>query len=237
MTRPPRVSCVIPAYNAERFLADAIESILAQTHALFEVIVVDDGSTDGTAGIAGRYRDRVRCVTQANAGLAAARNAGVGAASGDFVAFLDADDLWLPEKLARQLGRFADRHDLDLSVTAFQNFWMPEVADDEARYRGYRLAQPYLGYVVPTLVARRDAFDRFGPFDPALRFSPGAPWFVQALGRGAVLDMLPEVLMRRRLHQANLSRTEVAGSLDGFLHFIKGKLDLDRRGAGAGKRD
>jgi glycosyltransferase involved in cell wall biosynthesis len=228
---PPRVSCIVPVCNGERFLGAAIDSILSQTRPPFEVIVVDDGSTDGTARVARAYGARVTYVAQANAGAAGARNTGIGRARGDVVAFLDADDLWLPQKLARQAARFEARDDLDLSVTGFQNFWMPEVAADEERFRGHRLAEPFVGYVVPTLVARRDAFDRFGVFDPVLRYSPGAPWFVQALARGAVLDIMPEVLMRRRLHAANLSRTEVEGSMDGFLHFIKGKLDLDRRHA------
>jgi glycosyltransferase involved in cell wall biosynthesis len=225
----PLITCVVPVYNGERFLAETIESILAQTHQPIEVIVVDDGSTDGTPEVTASFGNAVRCVRQANAGLAAARNTGIEHARGEFVAFLDADDLWHPEKLARQMTRFQARPDLDLCITAFQNFWMPEAEADERRFRNHRIARPFAGYVVPALLARRSAFDRYGLFDPALRYSPGAPWFVRAIGMGATLEVIPDVLMRRRLHSGNLSRTAVRGSLDGFMHFIKGKLDLDRR--------
>src|SRR5262245_19101881 len=99
----PNVSVIIPAYNAEAFIADTIRSVLAQTYQDFEVIVVDDGSRDGTAKALQPFESRVRLHTQANAGVATARNTGVGLATGTFIAFLDADDLWLPHKLEQQL--------------------------------------------------------------------------------------------------------------------------------------
>lgn len=97
-----KISAVIPAYNAERFVADAIESILSQTVPVDEIIVVDDGSTDKTAEVASRF-ERTRVIRQANAGQGAARNTGIKAASGEWIAFLDADDVWLPEKMASEL--------------------------------------------------------------------------------------------------------------------------------------
>lgn len=99
----PVVSVVMPAYNAERFVDEAVESVLTQSHQRLEVIVVDDGSTDGTGARVRAYGDQVRYLRQANAGAGAARNRGVEAATGDYVAFLDADDLWRPEKLEVQL--------------------------------------------------------------------------------------------------------------------------------------
>src|SRR6185503_2024667 len=98
------VSAVIPAYQAAAFLADAVESVLAQTEPVGEIVVVDDGSTDGTAAVAASFGDRVRYVRQENQGVAAARNRGVAEARGRLVAFLDADDTWEPEKTARQLA-------------------------------------------------------------------------------------------------------------------------------------
>ncbi|MGH7383811.1 MAG: glycosyltransferase family 2 protein [Candidatus Rokuibacteriota bacterium] len=97
------MSVVIPAYNAERFLEEAVESVLRQAHQRLEVIVVDDGSTDGTAARVRAYGNRVRYVRQANAGVGAARNRGVALATGDYIAFLDHDDVWQPEKLEVQL--------------------------------------------------------------------------------------------------------------------------------------
>ena len=99
----PVVSVVMPAYNAERFIDEALESVLNQSHQQLEVIVVDDGSTDGTAARVQAYGDPVRYLQQVNAGVGAARNSGLEAATGDYIAFLDADDLWRPEKLDVQL--------------------------------------------------------------------------------------------------------------------------------------
>jgi glycosyltransferase involved in cell wall biosynthesis len=124
---PHVVSCIVPVYNGERYLAEALESILGQTYRSLEVIVVDDGSTDGTAAVLATYRQRITCLHQTNAGHAAARNRGLAVARGEFVAFLDADDLWHPEKLARQMARFQARPELDASVTHVQNFWMAEL--------------------------------------------------------------------------------------------------------------
>src|SRR5215475_2242760 len=106
---PPLISCIVPVYNGEKYLAEAIETIVQQSYRPLEIIIADDGSTDGTAKVAERYSNLLRYLRQDNAGTAAARNLGLSAAVGEFVAFLDADDLWHPEKLARQMGRFEAR--------------------------------------------------------------------------------------------------------------------------------
>ena len=100
---------------------------LAQTHRPLEIIVADDGSSDGTGAIVAGFGEWVRYVKQSNKGPATARNLGLSLATGDFVAFLDADDLWHPEKLERQFARFQARPELDYCVTYCQNFWIPEL--------------------------------------------------------------------------------------------------------------
>src|SRR6267154_1483950 len=106
---PSRVSVVIPVYNGERYLADAIQSVLDQTYQKFEVIVVDDGSTDGSARVAKRFGGAIRYVHQSNGGVSKARNTGITLAQGTYLAFLDQDDLWLPDKLAVQVA-YLDSH-------------------------------------------------------------------------------------------------------------------------------
>ena len=231
----PLISCIVPVFNGERFLGAAIDSILAQTYSPLEVIVVDDGSTDRTANVIGSYGERVSCVRQANAGPGPARNAGIRTARGELLAFLDADDLWLPEKLARQHARFEARPELDLCVTHLQNFWEPEMAEEERRHRGGRLARPIAAYVSPTILARRTAFDRVGPFDPAIEAGWDLRWFTRARELTLCIEMLPEVLVHRRLHASNISRTQAKRSVDAHMRFIKQYLDGKRK-AGPGRQ-
>ena len=105
----PRVSVIIPTYNCARFLGKTIDSALRQTYRDFEVILVDDGSTDDTQALMARYSDSVHYVYQSNQGASAARNLAIGHSGGEFIAYLDADDLWSPEKLARQV-EYLDTH-------------------------------------------------------------------------------------------------------------------------------
>ncbi len=217
------ISCLIPAYNVERYLGAAIDSVLAQTAPAAEIVVVDDGSTDGTAAVAERYGDRVRLVRTLHQGYTRARDAALAAARGSFIAYLDADDLWLPGKLERQLEVFAADPVLDLCVTRFVNFWEPELATEEARYRGHPLAEPMAGYVVPTLLARREVFDRVGGFAAA---GSDTGWFARAAAEGVKIEFLEDVLMRRRFHPGNHSRTELPAR--SLFDLIKIRLDAKR---------
>ena len=115
------VSVIIPAYNAARFLADAISSVFAQSHSHIQTVVVDDGSTDDTADVVRHYA--VSYIRQQHSGIAAARNTGVLAARGSLLAFLDADDLWTREKLARQINLLAQRPEVQLVAGRVEQFY------------------------------------------------------------------------------------------------------------------
>jgi len=226
----PLVSCVVPTYNSERYLAEALDSILAQTYRPIEVIVADDGSTDRTLAIAAGREAGVRQVFQPTAGPSATRNLGVRAALGTFVAFLDADDLWHPEKLTRQMARFDARPELDLCVTYARNFWTEELSGEGERFREHARAKAVPGYASTTLLARRQAFVEIGDFDPALWFAAAAEWFVRARELGAVIEIIPETLVYHRMHRENVTRRHTAASRDEFLAFVKATLDRRRRG-------
>jgi glycosyltransferase involved in cell wall biosynthesis len=217
----PRVTCVIPVFNGERFLGEALDSALAQAYPAVEVLVVDDGSTDRTRATVEARGDRVRYLWQPNAGPAAARNAGIAAATGAFISFLDSDDLWHAEKLARQIARFQARPELDLCVTHVQNFWMPEVAEEARRLRDGRHTRPLPGYSSVTLVARRALCEAIGVFDSSLQHGDDTEWFVRAEEHGAVAELLPEVLVRRRLHADNRSRHWVGRSRAEYLALMR----------------
>jgi glycosyltransferase involved in cell wall biosynthesis len=220
------ISCIVPVFNGERYLGETLDSILAQTHRSLEIIVVDDGSNDGTGGVVAEYGKRVRYVWQANAGETAARNRGLALAQGEFVAFLDADDLWHPEKLVRQMARFQERPELDICFTRFQNFWVPELAEEKERYQQHPLSRPLSGYTICTLLCRSTAFERFGIFtDDGSRTPQNMIWFLRASELGATIEVLPEVLMYRRLHSNNRSRQH---GLDLFFPILRSWRDYQR---------
>lgn len=198
----PSISVIIPAFNAVRFLPEAIQSVRDQHYASLDIHVIDDGSTDGTFELAQSMPD-VRACRQPNAGAAAARNAGVERASGEFLAFLDADDLWAPGKLQRQLevlGEEAPPHIVAGRVEEFSSQTGDANAARLRRRSGDR------AYTVGALLMRADDFRRVGLFDPALRFGEFMDWRSRAIAAGLRERVLEEVVLYRRLHEANTTR-------------------------------
>ncbi|HEX6644677.1 MAG TPA: glycosyltransferase family A protein [Gemmatimonadales bacterium] len=226
------VSCIVPVCNGARFLAESIESVLAQPHRPLEIIVVDDGSTDGTPDVIASFGGRVRGIRQENAGPSAARNRGVAEAEGAWIAFQDADDLWEPFKLELQLASFARNPALGLSVGHLQNFWEPELRDIEEKLRDHPVSRPQAAWGPPLMLMRRETFDLVGPFDPALRTGEDTDWLFRAREKGVVAEVLPEVILRRRRHGRNLTANWSA-SADGMFAMLKRSMDR-RRGAASG---
>ncbi len=226
------VTCILPVHNGARFLAEALDSVLEQEGVPdLDVVVVDDGSTDDTPAVLEGYGDRIRVLRQENAGVAAARNAGLAEASADFVAFQDADDIWMPGKLRTQLDCFEENPDLDLCVGFVQNFWMDEVAHERALFEGTDFAAPTAAYGPPLLVARASAFERVGGFDPDLVVGEDNDWFIRAREAGLVEHVVPEVILRRRRHRGSLTRSDPA-SREALLRNMKASLDRRRARGG-----
>lgn len=219
------IACIVPVFNGERYLADALDSIFAQTHRPLEVIVVDDGSTDGSARIAGAYGARLQLLSQGNAGPAAARNRGLDAAMGDFMAFLDADDLWHPDKLAQQVERFRQRPELDYCITHIETFWTPELEHLRQAYADPRSDKTLAGYLLQSLMCRRGTFDKVGRFDPKLHTGEDTDWFLRAADTGAVMEVLDEVLVRRRFHPDNMTRRAGDMVQDNLMRVLKSSVD------------
>jgi glycosyltransferase involved in cell wall biosynthesis len=227
--KTPLISCIVPVFNGERYLGETLDSILGQTYQPLEIIVADDGSADGTPTVVSRYGDRICYLQQENAGASAARNLGIAAATGEYFAFLDADDLWHKEKLARQMARFDARAELDGCVTMVQNFWVPQLGQEAARYRDHFLSKPVPGYHSETLLARRSIFETLGPFNPALRHADKTDWFLRAAESGAVIELLPDILVYRRFHETNASRSQGEASREEYLRLLKASLDRRRK--------
>jgi glycosyltransferase involved in cell wall biosynthesis len=225
----PLISCIVPVYNGERYLSEALESISAQTYQPLEIIVADDGSTDATAEVAKSYGRRITYVHQTNRGYWAAKNLGLSAAHGHFIAFIDVDDLWHPEKLARQTDRLREHPAIDLCFTRFENFWMPELAEEERYYQGKFLSQPQSAWSISTLLARNEVFKRFGDFHDGARGLENMTWFLRASAQGAVIEVMPDILMRRRFNVESFTRRDRKEVFDNFLPILKEWRDYQRR--------
>jgi glycosyltransferase involved in cell wall biosynthesis len=124
------VSCIVPVFNGERYIQQALESIHQQTYRPLEIIVVDDGSTDNTKEVVRNLGICVQYIEQGNLGPAAARNLGINLAKGDFVALLDSDDLWHQEKLTKQMARFQAKQELDVCITHINHFEDSEIGEE-----------------------------------------------------------------------------------------------------------
>ena len=215
---PALVSVIIPAFNGDRYLADAIQSVVAQTYRPLELIVIDDGSTDRTADVV-RAFDRIRYAFQAHAGLGAALNHGVRLARGAFFAFLDADDLWPARKLTKQMSCFEGDECLDIVFGHVRPF----VGDERPR-DGEAAAQSVPGYSKGTMLVTREAFMRVGPFDPGWRVGDFVDWYVRALDVGLRSLMLADVLLYRRIHGNNMGVRDRAHWKD-YARILKRALD------------
>jgi glycosyltransferase involved in cell wall biosynthesis len=222
----PLVSVIVPFYDQERYLAEAVESVMAQTYDRTELVLVDDGSTDASGAIARRYSPPAHYVLRGNGGAAAARNTGLLAARGEFVSFCDSDDRWEPEKLVVQLGSFAVDPDLDVAFTGVREFVSPELDPASAPTRAPR---QYLdGVCVSSMLARRRVFRDVGPFDEQLPIGDWADWYGRLLDSKCKVAIRSEILVHRRLHDRNstLAHWEDRGE---YARILKRALDRRRQ--------
>jgi glycosyltransferase involved in cell wall biosynthesis len=199
-----RLSVVLPVFNGASFLAAAIDSVLAQTRPADEIIAVDDGSTDDSRAILARYH-AVRVVSQPNAGCAAARNAGAALASGDAIAFVDQDDIQCVERFAWQIDALRADSRLGFVVCSQQNFLSETMVLLPSWCDPRTLAGPQHGFGANTLLLRREVFSRVGAFDPEKVPMDDSDWLLRALDGGERYLHIDEPLVRRRIHDANLS--------------------------------
>lgn len=216
------VSVVIPVWNGERYLAEAIESVRAQTHPDFELVVVDDGSTDATATIAGHYAGidpRIRLVRQPNGGVAAARNTGLEVARGEWVACLDHDDLMLPHRLERQIA-FIARHP---EVKVFGS--VCEYVNEQAHPCGHTIGAPIssradldalltkghlIGLTHPSVMMHRETIRALGGYDPAMEPAEDLDLWLRVADAGHLVLQDDEVLTRYRVHARSITGAHAA---------------------------
>lgn len=217
MTSPqPRVSVIIPAYNVQPYIAEAVDSALGQSYHDVDVVVVDDGSTDGTVRVLAQYGDGITLVTQPNRGLPAARNAGIRASTGDVVALLDGDDTWLPERVERCVEVLLERPDVgfvttDASLIDARGADLGETYCDQVPFPRVRFAEAMVrqNMVYGSPLVRRSVFDAAGPFDETLT-SGGEDYdmWLRLVAAGVAMVTIPEPLACYRIRRSSLTRRD-----------------------------
>lgn len=228
----PLVSVVVPAYNGAAFLAEALRSILLQDWTPIEILVVDDGSTDDTEGIARGFGDTVRYEYQPHRGCpAAGRNKGVHLTRGPLIAFLDQDDLWPPEKLRRQVGALRANPRVDVVIGRTQVVHVARSAQGERGFETSGRVLPYM--LVSATLFTRTALAAVGPFDESLRYyGDDLDWFIRARDLGVGIYTLDEITLHWRLHGGNAShrstRDHHAGRDAALTEVVKRTLDRRR---------
>ncbi|MBR2990821.1 MAG: glycosyltransferase family 2 protein [Solobacterium sp.] len=208
----PGVSVIIPAYNAADYIGEAVESILAQNYQDLEIIVVDDGSEDGTADTLKRF-PMVRLVKIPHSGIAAARNTGISLAGGELIAFVDADDRWKKDKLELQLRYLQLHPEKAMVLTRYRNF--TDLPEKSLSKEQKELLGREVGRLMVTALIRRELFDSYGLFDPSLVYSEDTEWMIRVdLRRPDAMYKLDDFLYERRIHNRNITLTHDNISLE-----------------------
>jgi glycosyltransferase involved in cell wall biosynthesis len=228
-----RISAVITAYNSERHLAMALDSVFAQTLPAWEVIVVDDGSTDKSAEVVRRYGDRVCWHSLEHAGAGINRSRAFRLAGGDLVATLDADDVWVPDKLSLQLEAFAGNPAPDIVYGHVRQQLSPDL-DPKLAERLWAPDTPVPGPIPTTMMLAPGTFQQVGDYRSDLRIAEAADWHMRACEAGLRITMLPDTLAWRRIHGRNSSLRD---KTDLFEYPQVLKAALDRRRTRAGGHD
>lgn len=227
MPEGPLISVIIPVYNGADFLGEAVESIIAQQHPHTEVIMIDDGSTDHTPEVAKAivetYRTQISIQyhRQENQGPSASRNTGILRASGEFIAFLDADDLFPADKFAIQLRTFDNDPSLDLVAGRIQYVSLEGAEQRDVKYDpdDQALVHVHLG----SMLVRHGVFDRIGLFDPGLRYSEDVEWWLRIREVPLHFVILHDITLQYRLHANNMTRG-LTGINRPFLEALKKSL-------------
>ena len=203
------VSVVIPVYNGAIYLGEAIDSIIQQTYLPSEIVVVDDGSTDGSGDliqqIAFNVPIQIRYVYQTNQGVGVARNKGVNIASGSWVAFLDQDDIWLPTKLARQVEVIERQPEAEIVIVK-QRFFMINGFSQPHWVRPGLCQRELTGFTPSAIFAKRSLFSRIGLFEEAIKLASDTDWIARLFEANVPIFTVDEVLLLHRIHPQNQSR-------------------------------
>jgi glycosyltransferase involved in cell wall biosynthesis len=219
------ISCIITSFNSEKYIAEAINSILNQTYKNIEIIIADGGSTDNTKEVVQKFNPKIKFTAQKTLSPADTRNLGFNSSSGKYIAFLDADDLWHPEKLTKQMNCFAEGPEIDLCITYAEMFWSEDLKNEKVFFKDHPRTKAIPGYATTTLLAKKKVFEIAGSFNKDLWFTDAAEWFIRTKEIGLKMHVIEEPLTFHRMHKSNLTKRKNEESREEFLALVKNVLD------------
>jgi glycosyltransferase involved in cell wall biosynthesis len=213
--------------NGERYLAQAIDSVISQTYQPDEIIVVDGQSTDNTEKIATSY-PQVRYIRQTGQGVADAYNLGIDEARGELISFLSHDDLWTPNKLSVQVDYLMRHPEIQYTVCKVK-FFLQEGYSIPPGFKTELLQGEYVCRIMETLVARKNLFQEIGKFNPDFSRAEDVDWYARAKDRNIPMAMMPEVLLHKRVHDANTSLSDLQLNNQLLLKILKESMARQRQ--------
>jgi glycosyltransferase involved in cell wall biosynthesis len=222
----PLVSAIVLAHDCERYIGEAIDSVRAQTHDNIELVFVDNGSADATRDVAESRGVDIRAQIEPNRGICPGRNVGLALARGDFIGFLDGDDVWEPDKTECQLDALRSDPAPDFVLGQVREFASPELTPEAAAALPVRPGS-HEGRMITTMLAPRRTWNRVGPWSEEYIASDGLDWFLRAERaklQGAAIDRL---VLRRRIHGANTTLRHPEGRAE-WAKLLKSRLDERR---------
>lgn len=224
----PLVSIILPVYNGQKYLSESIESVLNQTYKNFELIIIDDGSTDRSAEIIKSYEsNKIHYIFSVNGGTASARNLGIRSANGSMLAFLDQDDLWIYSKLQKQVQELSNSIGPKVVFGMVQQFLASDLPIEfKNRFRCQQ--NPIPGHMPSAMLIETETFhNKVGFFDLRWKLGEWADWFMRFIQSEIPSVMLPDVVVRRRIHSSNKGVT-MSGMRKEYIRLLKAGIDRKR---------
>ena len=223
-TKNPLVSVIIPVFNGERFIAEAILSVLKQNYEPLEIIVIDDGSTDGTAALVKIFEGNIRYFYQKNSGIAVARNAGVTKAKGDLITFIDADDVWAKNKLEVQTLLFENNPEVELAMGLL--IQSPFLGFEKLCTMNLENMKGLFATQLGCTLIKKEVFQKVGLFDEEMPTAEDLDWLIRAREAGIEILVHKDIVQFYTMHAKNITNDR---KLSNFYMLKAYKKSLDRR--------
>ena len=222
----PLVSVIIPTYNSEIYLSESINSILSQSYTNFEIIIIDDGSTDNTRQLITKFGDRVQYIYQEHMGISSALNNAIKYSSGIYLSFLDADDLWTSNKLKLQLSLIMDKPEIDMVFGHISQFISPELSTKETK-NFHCPNSPMPGYSRTAMLIGKESYSRVGSFSEKYTTGEFIDWYLRAQDVGLKSYLLSDIVLMRRIHKNNTTKNKEKLGED-YIRLLKSSINRRR---------